>query len=265
MSVYNPGQGWWIGSAGKANLSQQITMRPFQISRVGSTVNYIQNLQFQTASLNDLIREWKPDDLLKYAHNKAAYFEPGEDVIYSNTHYILLGMLIEKVTGKPFYRVFDEKIFQPLDMTMTKFAATDVVPQGIAKGYIDLYSNLNVIESTYYNGWDYYCADGGLISNPYDMNLFMQALFGGQLINQISLSQMTEWKSPKNSNEEFYPIRYGLGIFEIETEKGKIWYHSGDAIGYYANMMYFPDGTTISYAANGITGKLISLSVQKMR
>lgn len=310
MSVYDPINGSWTGAAGKADLSQQINMRPCQISRVGSTVktytavtvlmlaeeglidldapisqylsgkhidkiknadkatvrqclhhtagmyNYIQSLQFQTASLNDLIREWKPDDLLKYAHNKSPYFQPGEDVIYSNTHYILLGMLIEKVTGKPFYQVFDEKIFQPLNLTMTRFAATDMVPQGIAKGYIDLYSNLNVIESTYYSGWDYYCADGGLISNPYDMNLFMRAIFDGQLINQTSLNEMMDWKTPQHVDPAFYPIRYGLGMFEIETEYGKVYYHSGDAIGYYANMMYLPDGTTISYAVNGNYGKI---------
>lgn len=58
--------------------------------------NYIQNLKFQTASLNDLLKEWKADDLLKYARDKKAYFKPGEDVRYSNTGYILLGLLIEK-------------------------------------------------------------------------------------------------------------------------------------------------------------------------
>lgn len=226
--------------------------------------NYIQNLQFQTASLNDLLREWQPEDLLKYAYHKPAYFAPGEDVTYSNTHYILLGMLIEKVTGKPFYQVFQERIFTPLNLSMTRFAATDHVPTGIAKGYIDLYSNLNVMESTYYSGWDYYTADGGLISNPYDMCVFMRALCTGQLLNQNSMDAMMDWKTKKNPDPEFYTIRYGLGIFEIDTEKGKVWYHSGDAIGYYANMMYFPeDGTAIAYAVNGNYGKIDELTLTK--
>ena len=219
--------------------------------------NYIQNLIFQTASTNDLIREWKPEDLLRYAYHKSAYFAPGEDVRYSNTNYILLGMLIEAIEGKPFYDVFEEKLFLPLGLTLTSFAAKDPVPDGIVRGYIDIYSNLQVLESTYFSGWDYYTADGGLISNPYDMSRFFQALMYGQIINAASLDEMLTWQTPKDPDPEFYPIDYGLGIFKIETPQGFAYMHSGDAIGYYANMIYFPDdSTTIVYAVNSNYGKI---------
>lgn len=219
--------------------------------------NYIQNLQFQTASTNDLIREWKAEDLLKYAYNQKSYFQPDEDIRYSNTNYILLGLLIEKIEGKPFYKVFEEKLFIPLGLTLTKFAAENPVPDGIVRGYIDLYSNLQVIESTYYSGWDYYTADGGLISNPYDMNVFFRALMNGQIINSSSLNEMLIWKTPNEIDQSFFPISYGLGIFKIETPQGIAYMHSGDAIGYYANMIYFPaDSTTIVYAVNSNYGKI---------
>jgi D-alanyl-D-alanine carboxypeptidase len=62
---------------------------------------------------------------------------------------------------------------------------------------------------------------------------------------------------PENSAPEFYPISYGLGIFMIETPQGIAYMHSGDAIGYYANMVYFPeDETTIVYAVNSNYGKI---------
>ena len=219
--------------------------------------NYIQNLVFQTASTNDLIREWKPEDLLEYAYHKNAYFPPGDDVAYSNTNYIMLGMLIEKIEGKPFYDVFEEKLFLPLGLTLTKFAAEDPVPDGIVRGYIDLYSNLQVLESTYFSGWDYYTADGGLISNPYDMNRFFLELMRGHIINANSLNEMQTWITPKEQDTEFFPIQYGLGIFRIETPQGIAYMHSGDAIGYYANMLYFPDdSTTIVYAVNSNYGKI---------
>lgn len=219
--------------------------------------NYIQNLNFQTASLNNFIREWEPADLLCYAYNQSAYFHPAEDVRYSNTGYILLGMLIEKIEGKPFYKVFEDKIFIPLDLTMTKFAAEDHIPYGTVRGYIDMYSNLQVIESTYFSGWDYYTADGGLISNPYDMSVFFRALMNGQIINSNSLDQMLTWKTPQDPDTEFFPISYGLGIFKIETDQGIAYMHSGDAVGYYANMFYFPDDhTTIVYAVNSNYGKI---------
>ncbi len=219
--------------------------------------NYIQNLQFQTASLNDLLKEWHADDLLKYAYNKKAYFQPGEDVGYSNTNYILLGLLIEKIEGKPLYQVFDEKLFSPLGLSSTQFAGKNPVPNGIVRGYIDLYSNFQVIESTYYSGWDYYTADGGLISNPYDMNVFFRALMDEQIINATSLNEMLTFKTPNNVDPDFFPISYGLGIFKIETPQGIAYMHSGDAIGYYANMLYFPeDSTTIVYAVNSNYGKI---------
>ncbi|MBD8490758.1 beta-lactamase family protein [Echinicola sp. CAU 1574] len=311
MSVYQPQSGIWIGGSGKADLNNNIHMKPCNISRVGSTVkmftattvlmlaqegklelddpiadylqadvinridnadkatikqllqhssgifNYIQNLKFQTASLNDLIKEWTPDELLSYAEGKRAYFKPGTDVRYSNTGYILLGMLIEQIEGKPFYEVFDEKIFRPLNLSMTQFAAKNPVPDGIVRGYIDLYSKLQVVESTYFSGWDYFTADGGLISNPKDLNTFFQALMGHKLLNAEYLDQMLTWKSPKEPDPEFFPIAYGLGIFRIETPSGIAYMHSGDAIGYYANMLYFPDdSTSIAYAANSNYGKI---------
>ena len=219
--------------------------------------NYIQSLQFQTASLNDLIREWTADDLLKYAYHKKAYFEPGEDVSYSNTNYIMLGMLITKIEGKPFYKVFEEKLFIPLGLTLTRFAAEDPVPDGIVKGYIDLYSNLQVIESTYFSGWDYYCADGGLISNPCDLNNFFRALMTGQVLNEASLAEMLTWQAPNEPDPEFFNMWYGLGIFKMDTPQGIAYFHSGDAIGYYCNMVWFPaDSTTLVYASNGNYGKI---------
>lgn len=219
--------------------------------------NYIQNLKFQTASLNDFIKEWKPTDLLNYAYNQKVYFQPDEDVRYSNTGYVLLGLLIEKIEGKPFYKVFEDKLFIPLGLTMTKFAAEDHIPFGTVRGYIDMYSNLQVVESSYFSGWDYYTADGGLISNPYDLSVFFRALMNGQIINSNSLNEMLTWKTPKDPDPDFFPISYGLGIFKIETDQGIAYMHSGDAVGYYANMLYFPgDNTTIVYAVNSNYGKI---------
>jgi len=240
----------------KIENADQATIRQL-LQHSSGMYNYIQNLRFQTASLNDFIREWKPNELLKYAYNQKAYFQPGEDVQYSNTGYIMLGMLIEKIEGRPFYQVFEEKIFIPLGLSMTKFAAEDPVPNGIVRGYIDMYSNLQVVESTYYSGWDYYTADGGLISNPYDLNVFFRALMNGQIIQSSSLNEMLTWKTPKEPDPDFFPIAYGLGIFKIETDHDIAYMHSGDAVGYYANMLYFPgDNTTIVYAVNSNYGKI---------
>lgn len=219
--------------------------------------NYIQNLRFQTASLNDLLRPWHAEDLLAYAYGQPAYFSPGTDVAYSNTNYILLGLLIEQLEGKPLHEVFDTRIILPLGLRHTQFAGKNPVPEGIARGYIDIYSNRQVIESTYYSGWDYYTADGGLISTPNDMQVFFRALMHGQLLGPAELAEMLTWQAPSQQDPGFYDIAYGLGIFKMKTAHGTCYFHSGDAIGYYASMLYFPaDSTTLVWAVNSNYGKL---------
>lgn len=311
MSIYKPGEGLWLGGSGKADLKNEVLMKPCQILRMGSTVktftavtilklkeegrlnlddkaalylpawaidhianadkasirqllnhssgiyNYIQSARFQTASLNDLLKEWKPEDLLAYARGKAAYFEPGTDVYYSNTNYIFLGMIIEKVSGKPFWEVFRDKIFIPLGLSSTVFAATNNVPGNIVRGYVDFFSNFQVVDATYFSGWDYFTADGGLISNVYDMNVFLQKLFDGSIINSASLAEMLTTIPPLKPDTDFFPIQYGLGIFRITTSFGDAYMHSGDAIGYNASMLYFPASqTTLVWAVNGNYGKI---------
>ena len=226
--------------------------------------NYIQDLRFQTASMNDLTREWQPDELLSYARGRKPYFAPGTDCRYSNTGYILLGMVIEKICGRPFYKEFEDRIFRPLGLDETAFASEDPVPSDLVRGYVDFFSTMKLLESTWYSGWDYHTADGGLLSNPYNLTLFMQGLFDGRLLKSETLSEMLTWKTPSENDPEYYRMAYGLGIFRYSTEKGDIYGHSGDAIGYYAIMLYDPQtGTSISWAVNGNYGKLDAIFSSK--
>jgi D-alanyl-D-alanine carboxypeptidase len=251
LSAYLPGE--FIDEIAQADVA---TIRQL-LQHSSGIYNYIQNLRFQTASLNDLLRPWKAEDLLAYAEGQHAYFAPGTDVAYSNTNYILLGLLIEQLEGKPLHQVFDARIILPLGLRHTLFAGKNPVPDGIARGYIDIYSNRQVIESTYYSGWDYYTADGGLISTPHDMQVFFRALLQGQLLDPAELAEMLSWQAPNQQDPAFFDIAYGLGIFKMTTAQGTCYFHSGDAIGYYANMLYFPaDSTTLVYAVNSNYGKL---------
>lgn len=232
--------------------ANQATVRQL-LQHSSGIYNYIASPYFQTASLNDLVKEWKPNELLEYARGRNANFEPGTDVDYSNTNYIFLGEIIEKIEDKKFYKAFEERIFNPLDLKYTSFAAENPVPENIIRGYIDLYSKLEVIDATYYSGWDYYTADGGLISNPYDLYLFLRSVINSNIISQESFEQMTHWVSPSNDDEIFY----GLGIFKIKTKFGEAYIHSGDAIGYAATMMYLPNHDVfICWAVNGNYGKI---------
>lgn len=236
--------------------SQLVTIRQL-LHHSSGIYNYILNAKFQTASLNDLKKVWQPEELLAYARGKEPYFAPGQDVRYSNTNYVLLGMIIEKVLGQPLHQIFRDKIFRPLELSATRFAAQDPVPPGIIRGYVDFYSNLNLINATYYSGWDYYTADGGLISNAHDLNKFLTQLFQGKILQDKSLQDMLTWRLPVENDPENFKTYYGLGLFKIETDYRDAYIHSGDAIGYYASMVYFPaQKRTISWAVNANYGRI---------
>ncbi|MCB0630105.1 MAG: serine hydrolase domain-containing protein [Saprospiraceae bacterium] len=236
--------------------AEQATVRQL-LQHSSGIYNYIVNLEFQTASLNDLTRVWQPEELLQYARDKPANFPPGTDVAYSNTNYVLLGMIIEQVSGQPFYEFFEERLFLPFGLKFTQFAAIDPVPENIVHGYVDLYSKLNVIDATQYSGWDYFTADGGLISNAFDLATFLQALFEGKILQASSLEEMMQWQLPKDSSDDLYDTAFGLGIFRMNTPYGPAYMHSGDAIGYYAAMFYFPSQQlAVSWAVNGNYGKI---------
>ncbi|MCB0636123.1 MAG: beta-lactamase family protein [Lewinella sp.] len=246
-----------IRNAGQATIRQLL-------QHASGIYNYIQHLGFQTASLNDLEKVWQPEELLGYARGADPYFAPGADVRYSNTNYILLGMIIEKVTGQPFYAFFRQRIFEPLGLNFTRFAAPDPVPAGIIRGYVDFYSNLDLINATYYSGWDYFTADGGLIANAHDLNVFLTRLFDGDLLSAGSLETMLQWQAPNEQAEDGFATDYGLGIFRIATDYGPAYIHSGDAIGYFASMVYFPDqDVTITWAVNGNYGKIDQFTQSK--
>jgi D-alanyl-D-alanine carboxypeptidase len=78
-----------------------------------------------------------------------------------------------------------------------------------------------------------------------------------QIIDEQSFQEMTTWIAPGDPDPEFFPVYYGLGLFRMDTPYGPAYFHSGDAIGYYAIMMYLPDHDTyISWAVNGNYGKI---------
>ncbi len=247
----------------KINNASNATIRQL-LQHSSGIYNYIQDLRFQTASMNDLTKEWFPDELLSYARGRNAYFTPGSDCYYSNTGYILLGMVIEKICNRPFYKEFEDRFFLPLLMNESAFAEEDPVPTDIVRGYVDFFSNMKLLESTWYSGWDYHTADGGLISNPYNLTLFMKALFDGKLLKPETMAQMLSWQTPSTQDATSYEIDYGLGIFRYHTEHGEIYGHSGDAIGYYAIMLYHPESkTAISWAVNGNYGNLDAICSSK--
>lgn len=260
---------------GKINLDAKLSvyLTDEQISRVKnakeSTVRQLMNhtsgiydiisdQSFYLAVLNNPAHNWEPDELLKYAYDKDPYFSPGTDCFYSNVNFILLSMIINKVSGKPHNELMHEKIFQPLGLNHSYYYWHDPLPSNIAQGYFDLYNNGTICNVTNYNtgsGNGY----GGIYSDVYDMMTFIEALLVKKtLLTQASLDQILVFDQPLEPETFRYT---GLAIYKDFIDRADptefSYGHRGRDLGYSADLNWFPkNNTTMSMIVNyGTDGK----------
>ncbi|HYH11587.1 MAG TPA: serine hydrolase domain-containing protein [Thermomicrobiales bacterium] len=175
--------------------------------------------------LENPARTWTPEELVEIAFANEPAFAPGEDIAYSNTNYMLLGMLVEQVTGQSAADAFHVRLFEPLGMTHTSLPATADLPKPFARGYsVDLSGQTeHLIDWTGLNptvAW----TGGGVVSTVGDLHVWMQALVDGSLIS----------KPLQRERMSFTTIRpgysYGLGIANYDGMIG----HEGSILGYHS-------------------------------
>ncbi len=152
---------------------------------------------------------------------KALDFYPGNEFSYSNSGYIMLAMIVEKVSGKPFHVFMKESIFDPLGMKNTLvFDKSRPVIKNRAvgfnkKGDLDDYEILTA-------------GDGGIYSTTHDLFLWDQSLYHNVLVDSATLSEAfreTKLNDGSLSN-------YGFGWVIAENKKNNIVYHNGGLNGY---------------------------------
>ncbi|MGF3102873.1 serine hydrolase domain-containing protein [Rossellomorea sp. DUT-2] len=195
-------------------------------------------IQHAVTSLQDV---FPPQSLIRLVANLDLEFEPGTEFNYSNTGYILLGMIAEKLSGKSIEYLLDQWIFQPLHLERTYFPITNDLRKPYATGCSRATPDLTdfsdeISEITNLNISIIWTA-GALISNPIEIQTFMKALFNGQLLSEESLTEMMcflEADDPKHS--------YGLGIQQYTFEDGRQAVgHQGGIHGYESVTLYYPD------------------------
>jgi CubicO group peptidase (beta-lactamase class C family) len=152
-------------------------------------------------------------------------FAPGEQWRYSNSNYIVLGLIIEQVTGKPYEAVVQEQIFAPLDMTGSGYdhnldsLAVGYLPTGAPAGFVDM--------SIPY-------AAGGLYSTVEDLFRLDRALVDGTLLTPQLRAGMFSVQAPFGPNEP--PGGYGYGWVVEESPAGKVVWHNGSIEGFSAGI-----------------------------
>jgi D-alanyl-D-alanine carboxypeptidase len=177
-------------------------------------------------------RYYTPRDLLGLALRHKADFAPGTRWEYSNTNYVLAGLIIQKVTGRPLAEEMDRRIIKRIGLRHTYFPAPgDVtVREPHPKGYDRDSAGAPLRDVTELDpswGW----AAGQLISTDSDLNRFFTALLSGRLLPAAQLAQM---RTTVPAGAPFASgARYGLGLVSTPLSCGGVyWGHGGSTTGY---------------------------------
>ncbi|RXZ71924.1 class A beta-lactamase-related serine hydrolase [Agromyces albus] len=172
---------------------------------------------------------WTPDELLEAGLGQPPNFEPGERFEYSNTNTVLLGKVIEEVTGRPFTEVLDQQILEPLQLTHTSFPAGDEIPDPHPRGFTlqgtpdDSFEPLDATDWSPTFGW----TAGQMISTVDDLLVWGRALGTGQgiLDTEESVIRLTSFPGE---------LGYGLAMGCVDGWVG----HTGELPGFNTSVFY---------------------------
>jgi len=181
-----------------------------------------------------------PAELVARFRDKPLDFEPGTKMNYSNSGYVLLGYLIEKITGESYAKFVQENIFTPLGMKDSGYDSNSAVIPERASGYTpgpDGIVNAGFINMTVP------LSAGGLYSTTEDLLRWEQGLFGGKLLSAASLEKMT---TP-------YKNDYAFGL-AVQTNGRKVIHHEGGIEGFNTDLAYFPEGKLTVIVLSNLDG-----------
>jgi len=224
---------------------------------------------------DDLSRIWTPKEELSMIYGEEAVFAVGEKVDYSNSNYLLLGMIATHITEKTADELFQEYIFSPLDLMDTYFNVNGDLPAGLVRGYADENGKGNFIDITdrsFARGG----MAGGMSSTVEDLHRCLKATWTTNVLitdstkNQITTLDTIPFLSPEKfeyeADDKVQRIK-GIGLcwFQYDTEYGICYGHDGGFDGRRSVFRYFPDtGVSIVYLVNG-SGASIKPLLRDMR
>lgn len=187
-------------------------------------------------------KEWKPTELLQYILDEKASFAAGEGWEYSDTNYILLGMIIEAITGKKYYDLLKARILQPLKLNNT-LPSDGRKLKGLSQGYA---GNENAFggkdkvigdDGAFIINPQFEWTGGGIYSTTEDLARWGKMLYELKAFDSSMLKLMLDNAVPAKLGRD---VKYGLGVIVRQTPLGVAYGHSGFFPGYLTEMLYFP-------------------------
>jgi len=225
---------------------KKITIRML-LNHTSGLFNYTEGSLLQEA-VSHPTRRATVEQLLRDSAEHEPYFAPGEGWHYSNTNYVVLGVILNKITGRSLEDLVRDRIARPLGLQRTYFV-THITPYtgpGYAHGYSLAFTDAGP-EWTDLSGWSLSWADaaGAIVSTPEELFRFYSALLSGRLLPAAQSAQMrTTVAVPQEWKEQFggADVGYGLGLMRISTSCGTVWGHGGDTLGHHSVARFSEDG-----------------------
>ncbi|GHA86815.1 serine hydrolase domain-containing protein [Streptomyces chryseus] len=208
---------------------RRITLRHLAEMRSG-LFPYTADPEFARELEGDPSRSWEPRELLAYGYKHRNTFAPGTKFQYSNSNLILLGLVIEKVSGRRFGDFLQQRVLDPARLHHTLLPKGAEFPEPHARGYTDQTLSGELADATHWNpswGW----SAGAMISNLHDLRRWARIVATGTL-----LSPQTQRERLKTLPTGFPGTTYGLGILKTGGWIG----HNGSLPGYESVTVYLP-------------------------
>ena len=237
---------------------KDITVRQVLGMRSGIP-DYLLSQAFWLAVIADPRKPLAPADLLKGVAGEPLNFAPGSQCEYSNSNYVLAGLVVEAATGKKAEDLIRDRIVVPLGLDHTYLDVAGDQDDRLAHGYMDprpafqalgvpaalvdvipaeMFVSDHVLDCAYLFHPSVAWTAGGLVTTTDDMATFMRALVRGRLLKAESLVQMETFPACTILGSA---AEYGLGLTRYSTPVGTAFGHGGLIYGYTANTMDSPD------------------------
>lgn len=237
VSDYLGDQDWF----GRVPNATSITVRNL-MNHTSGVMRYEFKEEFVAELSADPDRRWEPADLLHFVLDEPASFAAGEGWEYSDTNYILLGMIVEGITGRDLYDEIRARLLGPLGLVNTVPSDSREIP-GLVQGYAGAGNPFTASDEVI--GGDgrfvinpqFEWAGGGFASTTADLAHWAAAQYGGRVLEAEWVAQMLDGVPARLGPGS----RYGLGVIIQDTPLGATFGHSGFFPGYLTQMAYFPD------------------------
>lgn len=219
--------------------AKDITVRQL-MNHTSGLVRYEFKKKFTDDLTANPYKVWRPEEQLAYLFDEKATFEAGKGWEYSDTNYIVLGLIIEKVAGKKYYDEAKKRILKPLKFKRT-FPQDRSEIKGLIQGYAGENNPFGGTDEMIKNGKfafnpQFEWTGGGMVSNSEDLARWAKLMYEGKAFSADLLPQMLDGVPAKLGQN----VKYGLGVIIRPTSLGTTYGHSGFFPGYMTDMMYFP-------------------------